>query len=100
MKVWSRIILLICVFSALGFAYWKFAIPTHRVDISSELVMMGDLDNDNRWTSTDLEILDTVLRNPFAAPVDIVCRIDMNQNGMVDEEEISPKFANSARFFR
>ena len=49
--------------------------------------MMGDLDNDNRWTSTDLEILDTVLRSPFAAPVDIVCRIDMNQNGMVDEEE-------------
>jgi len=88
-KVWSRIILLICVFSALGFAYWKFAIPTHRVDISSELVMMGDLDNDNRWTSTDLEILDTVLRNPFAAPVDIVCRIDMNQNGMVDEEDLT-----------
>jgi hypothetical protein len=89
MKTWSRVLLLISVLCVLGYAYWKFAIPTHRVNIRSELVMLGDLDNDNRWTSTDLEKLDAVLQDPFSVPVDLASSIDMNQNGMVDEEDLT-----------
>jgi hypothetical protein len=50
--------------------------------------MLGDLDGDNRWTSTDLEKLDAVLKNPFAAHNSITWRIDMNQNGLIDREDL------------
>jgi hypothetical protein len=72
----------------LGYAYWKLAIPTHRVDVSSELVMLGDLDGDNQWTANDLTILNDALKSPFEAPSSIAWRIDMNQNGMIDEEDL------------
>lgn len=88
MKTLNRLILILCLFGALGYAYWKIAIPTHRVGIRSELVMLGDLDGDNRWTAADLASLDAFLKNPFAAPNSIAWRIDMNQNGMIDEEDL------------
>ena len=52
MKTGARLLLVLCLLGALGYAYWKLAIPTHRVGISSELVMLGDLDGDSRWTAT------------------------------------------------
>ena len=88
MKTWHRLLLALCLFGALGYAYWKFAIPTHRVDVRSELVMLGDLDGDNRWTATDLATLEGVLQKPFDTPSSIVWRIDMNQNGMIDDEDL------------
>lgn len=89
MKTLKWVLIVLCVLSTLGYAYWKFAIPTHRVGIRSELIMLGDLDGDNRWSAADLATLDTALKNPFAAPNSIVLRIDMNQNGMIDEEDLS-----------
>jgi len=50
--------------------------------------MLGDLDGDNRWTSTDLEKLDSALQAPFSVPLDISCKIDMNQNGIVDKDDL------------
>ncbi len=88
MKTRNRLLLVLCLLSALGYAYWKFAIPTHHIGISSELVMLGDLDGDNRWTAADLAKLDVVLESPFAVPSSIAWRIDMNQNGMIDEEDL------------
>lgn len=78
----------LCIVGLLGIAYWRFAIPTHRVNIHSELVMLGDLDGDNRWTANDLTRLDIVLKEPFAAPKSTVLRVDVNQNGMIDSEDI------------
>jgi hypothetical protein len=80
--------LVIGLLSVLGYGYWKFAIPTHRVGIRSELVMLGDLDGDSRWTVTDLARLEVVRKGPFASPSDDLWRIDMNQNGMIDEEDL------------
>jgi hypothetical protein len=88
MKKWKRLYLTVCVLVILGLAYWKFAIPTHRVETHSELIMLGDLDGDHRWTANDLKILDAFLKDPFAYPDDVTRRIDMNQNGMIDEEDI------------
>ena len=88
MKTAARLLLVLCLLGTLGYAYWKFAIPTHRVGISSELVMLGDLDGDNRWTAADLADLDVVLEDPFQASSHITWRIDMNQNGMIDEEDL------------
>jgi hypothetical protein len=89
MKTRYRLLFIVCLICAFGYAYWKFAIPTHRIGIRSELVMLGDLDGDNRWTSTDLEKLDAVLRNHPAAPNSNTWRIDMNQNEMIDKEDLS-----------
>ncbi len=87
MKTWCRLLLSVCILGGLGYAYWKFAIPTHHVATQSELVMLGDLDGDHRWTSSDLKILETIIQDPFAATDDAVWRVDMNQNGLIDEED-------------
>jgi hypothetical protein len=89
MKTWTKLVFALCILSLLGIAYQRLAIPTHRVNIHSELVMMGDLDSDNRWTIDDLSILDIVIKEPFEAQKSTVLRIDMNQNGMIDEEDIA-----------
>ena len=88
MKPWLKPLAALCILGLPGIAYWQFAIPTHRVNIHSELVMMGDLDGDNRWTANDLTRLDIVLKAPFAAPKGTVLRLDMNQNDMIDGEDI------------
>jgi len=85
MKKWF---LAICVLVILCLAYWKFAIPTHRVETRSELMMLGDLDGDHKWTANDLKILDSFLKDPFAFPDSLALQLDMNQNGSIDEEDI------------
>lgn len=88
MKTGNRLLIVLFLIGALGYSYWKFAIPTHRIGISSELVMLGDLDGDNRWTPADLATLENIAQNPFEVPNSIVRSIDMNQNGMIDEEDL------------
>ena len=75
----NRLFLALLILVGLGYAYWKFAIPTHRVAVLSELVMLGDLDGDYRWTASDLEELDTIIAEPFAAAGEFVWRVDMNR---------------------
>jgi len=89
MKLWTRLAIVAVALTALGYAYWKFAIPTHRVEVRSELVMLGDLDGDHMWTAADLTILQGFLSDPFAAPDDLACRLDLNRNGLIDEEDLS-----------
>jgi hypothetical protein len=84
----KRLVLIVCILGAIGYAYWKLVIPTHRVEVSSELVMLGDLDDDHRWTKNDLTILDTFLQDPFSMPDSLTFHIDMNQNGLIDEEDL------------
>ena len=88
MKNRNRLLSILCLLPILGYAYWKFAIPTHRLNIRSELVMLGDLDGDNRWTAIDLTTMDAVLKTPFAGPGRISWCLDINQNGMIDDEDL------------
>jgi hypothetical protein len=85
---WKRWLLAACGLCVLGFAYWKFVIPTHRVVVHSELIMLGDLDGDHRWTARDLAKLDLFLKDPSSVPDDLALRLDLNQNGLIDEEDI------------
>jgi hypothetical protein len=73
---------------AAGVGYWKLAIPKHRVPIESELVMLGDLDGDRRWSEGDLRALDAFLEAPFRASDSLAWSLDLNQNGLVDEEDL------------
>ena len=72
-----------------GLALWKFAVPTHRIAIASELVMLGDLDGDGRWASSDVAMLETVQKNPSALPTATLWRLDLNQNGWLDQEDVA-----------
>lgn len=85
---WKLCLAIICLLGVTGGIYWKFAIPTHRTGIHSELIMLGDLDGDSRWSIADNKTLEVVLDHPHAASNDIVFRIDMNQNGLIDVEDL------------
>jgi len=87
LKKWRRLLLAVCILGLLGIAYWKFAIPTHRVVVHSELAMLGDLDGDYRWTESDLAILAQAIARPFAESDTVVWHIDVNRNGLIDEED-------------
>ena len=78
--------LVVC--AVLGVAYWRFAIPVHRVESGSELIMLGDLDGDHRWTAGDLAALDSFLHAPFSPAQAAASRIDINKNGLIDEEDV------------
>jgi hypothetical protein len=88
MKNMNRLILIACILGAIGYAYWKLVIPTHHVEVRSQLVMMGDLDDDHHWTKNDLKILDAFLHDPFSMTASLACHIDMNQNGLIDGEDL------------
>ncbi len=76
------------VLAVAGYGYWKLAVPEHRVAIRSELVMLGDLDGDHRWTQGDVKVLDAFLADPFSTPGALAWRVDLNQNGLIDEEDV------------
>lgn len=89
MNVRSRWALAAIAAFGLGYAYWKLAIPTQRIELRSELVMLGDLDGDDRWSTADTALLEGALREPFSIPVDLACRIDLNRNSLIDSEDVA-----------
>lgn len=86
-KTLNFIIIIVClIISAVIFSY--LYLPVNRVGVSSELVMLGDLNNDNQWTDKDSQKLEEILINPFAEDNLTQLKIDINQNGVIDEEDI------------
>lgn len=71
--------------AAMAGAY--FYLPVNRVDISSELIMLGDLNHDNRWDAKDRAALNAVLVDPFRADGLTLLKMDLNRNGMIDSED-------------
>lgn len=63
-------------------------LPINRVTISSELIMLGDLNNDHQWNELDIKEFDAYLSNPFMKSSLIQYKVDMNQNGLFDKEDI------------
>jgi hypothetical protein len=87
MKIWKKLSISAIVFVVLGISYWKLAIPTHRVEIQSELLMLGDVDADRHWTANDLKLVEGALQAPFTLLDEQAWRLDINQNGFVDKED-------------
>jgi len=88
MKRWQKLLIAAALLGAAGYGYWRLAVPEHRVAVRSELVMLGDLDGDHRWTAGDLHVLDAFLRDPFAAADALAWQLDLNLNGLLDEEDL------------
>jgi len=63
-------------------------LPTNRVRISSELIMLGDLNNDKRWDESDEQGLEEFLKNPFMHSKLKQLKTDVNRNGLLDDEDI------------
>lgn len=63
-------------------------LPTNRVRISSELIMLGDLNNDNRWDESDVKGLEEFLKNPFMHSKLKHFKTDVNRNGLLDNEDL------------
>lgn len=88
MRRWHRLLVGAAMVAAAAYGYWRLAVPRHRVSIRSELVMLGDLDGDRRWSEADLAALDAFLLDPFAAPDALAWALDLNQNQLLDEEDL------------
>jgi hypothetical protein len=74
---------------AAAYGYWRLAVPVHRVDIQSELTMLGDLDGDLRWTLVDVQSADRFTRDPYGVTDAVAWRLDLNRNGLVDPEDLA-----------
>lgn len=87
MKIWGKFLIIAGIIILLAAAYWKFAFPVHRVPIQSELVMLGDMDGDRRWTESDVAYLATFAVSAARLSDDEAWRLDLNLNGLIDEED-------------
>jgi hypothetical protein len=87
-KTWSKLLVAAAVLAAAAYAYWRLAVPEHRVAIRSELVMLGDLDGDHAWADGDLKVLEKLLADPYTMPATVAWRLDLNQNGLIDDEDL------------
>lgn len=86
--IWKiAILFLIMALVALAVAY--FYLPVHRVGIASELIMLGDFNQDNRWDAKDRDALNAMLANPFLADNLTLLKMDLNRNGVLDEEDLA-----------
>ena len=74
---------------SVGFYYYRKLIPVYRIETKSELIMLGDLDGDHRWGPGDEQLLRAFLADPFAFPDGFARRVDLNQNGRLDAEDLT-----------
>jgi len=83
-----KVILILLVLIVTGVAVSIFYLPTNRVGITSELIMLGDLNDDNRWDNKDKKHLADILLNPFSQDKLTLLKIDINKNGSIDSEDL------------
>ena len=66
-----------------------FSLPVNRINQRSHLVMLGDLNGDNKWNADDGAMLDAMAADPFSAPAAAAAGADVNHNGLLDSEDIA-----------
>lgn len=76
------------VLIAVGIAGIYFYLPVTRVDVTSELIMLGDLNGDRAWGKEDEMRLAAVLESPFQYDRFLLQTIDVNRNDAVDQEDL------------
>ncbi len=83
-----KIVLGIIVVLLSGLAVLIFnTLPIKRVGLRSQLVMLGDLNDDNKWDDSDLVILRQIVVDPFSVPAYILHKSDMNRDGRFDFQD-------------
>jgi hypothetical protein len=89
MRLVLKITFVIIVLTVAVIVFSYFYLPVNRVGITSELIMLGDLNNDNRWDNKDKEKLNDVLANPFVSDRLTQLKIDINKNELIDKEDLT-----------
>ena len=89
MKRYLKLALVVMALAIAVMVILYFYQPVKRIGVTSELVMLGDLDGDNQWRVGDRDILNNVLADPFAYDRLTLLKIDVNRNGLIDEEDLS-----------
>ena len=82
----SRSVLALAMLLILLFA-WRWVLPLYRVGVRSQLIMLGDFNDNKRWDQPDLELFQPILANPFQHPARDCLRADLNRNGRLDAED-------------
>lgn len=71
-------------------AFWTYrSFPINKVGIRSELIMLGDLNNDKKWDLQDQEKLNRLISNPFGRNRLELIKADVNKNQFIDEEDLA-----------
>jgi len=69
------------------FSIYKRA-PANKVDVRSQLVMLGDFDNDRSWTERDAAILAQLVAAPYAVDTATRYKADIDRNGQIEAEDL------------
>jgi hypothetical protein len=81
-------ILLAGIIVILGRWYYS-SLPINKVGMRSDLIMLGDLNNDKSWNTQDSVLLTRILENPFRANRLNLLKVDINRNESVDSEDVA-----------
>lgn len=89
MKIKTKIIVsfIVLIGIIVGFSYLN--LPANKIGTTSELIMLGDLNNDKKWDEKDSVELNKVLKNPFLVENLMSFKIDVNNNQSIDEEDLN-----------
>lgn len=87
-KIHYFLLVSIVLFAVILLFIYK-SIPIERFDVRSELVMLGDLNDDRMWDASDDINLSGFLNSPFNHDSIVPFKIDINRNGLIDNEDIS-----------
>lgn len=88
MKSIKKIILFIVIAITISALVVYFNLPTTRLNYTSELIMLGDLDNNNKWNNADSVMLEKFIKKPFDFSDEFAIKVDINKNGSIDEEDL------------
>jgi len=84
----SRTVIFLATALILAFIL-RWLLPIYRVGYRSQLVMIGDFNNNNHWDKQDRDLFQSVLADPFAHSVLECVKADANNNGRLDAEDVA-----------
>lgn len=83
----SRIVMVLALALILAFLM-RWLVPVYRIGARSELLMLGDFNNDKKWDKADLAQFKVILANPFRHSAKDCIKADLNSNGELDPEDL------------
>ena len=83
--LWCLTLILLIAIGAVTLYYY---LPVKRVDITSELIMLGDINGDREWNRLDESLLADILDLPFHNDSLSLQLIDVNRNDAVDLHDL------------
>ncbi len=81
-------LIVVCLLALVAVEIYR-TLPVERIDLRSQLIMLGDLNGDNAWNKSDSVVLGRILQDPFNSDNLTLVRIDVNRNQMIDAEDTS-----------